>query len=116
MRGMMMRRTFGRLLAALFICATALPAWAAGEMVPAGEPVVNQARQARSLTKSDSTVLIPTRGIYIGDAAACDVALLFVGDSVAVTFTNVQSGAVYPFQITKLMSTGTSCATVKALY
>lgn len=107
----------GRLWAAFFVAlALAAPAWAAGEMVPSGSPALNQARQARLLTKSDATILIPTRGIFIGDAAACNVALMFVGDSSAVTFNNVQSGATYPFQIKQLMSTGTSCTSVIALY
>mgnify|MGYP001618645656 CR=1 FL=1 len=70
---------------------TALPAgeawrWAAGEQPPSGQPQLNQARQARLLVKSDTTVIPQTRGLFIGDAAACNIALLFVADSAAVTF------------------------------
>lgn len=83
---------------------------------PGGQPVMNQARGAVLLTKSDATVFSQTRGLFIGDAAACDIALRFVDDSAAVTFANVQPGLVYPFMVRQLMSTGTTCTAVIALY
>jgi hypothetical protein len=83
---------------------------------PSGQPVLNQGVNARALTKSDSTIFLVTRGVFIGDATACNIAVLFVADANPVTLTNVQSGQTYPFQIIKLMSTGTTCATVFALY
>ena len=99
------------LLALVVVCGTAL-----AQAPPQGTAVFNQAIGARALTKSDSTVLRITRGIFIGDATACNVALILKGDTAAVTFTNVQSGAILPFSVTKLMSTGTTCASVIALY
>ena len=85
---------------------------------PIGTPVLNQARQGVAVTKNDTTVFTPTRGVYIGDGTACDIAVRFVGDN-ATTFTtlqNVQPGAAYPFSIIMLRSTNTSCAAVSLLY
>lgn len=89
---------------------------ALAQMPPSGQAVLNQAVAARLLTKSDTTKVLVTRGIFIGDATACNVAIVMNQDTAAVTFTNVQSGAVYPYQIIMLMSTNTTCATVIALY
>lgn len=84
---------------------------------PSGQPVLNQARSGVALTKSDSTVLTPTRGVFIGDAAACNIAVVFDADgTTAVTLANVQPGLAYPFAIRKLMSTNTTCTAVIALY
>ncbi len=83
---------------------------------PVGQPVLNQARQARALTKSDTAPVQATRGLFIGDAAACNIAVIFNGDSAAVTLANVQPGATLPFSIRMLMSTNTTCAAVTAFY
>ncbi len=71
---------------------------------------------ARLLVKSDSTILTATRGIFIGDAAACTAAFRFNWDTAAVTFATLQPGVYYPFSIVQLMSTNTACTTVIALY
>src|SRR6476646_6676423 len=83
---------------------------------PAGVGVLNQALGARAVTKSDTTVIQTTRALFIGDAAACNIALILSGDSAAVTFSNVQPGEVLPFSAFKVMSTNTTCATIVALY
>jgi hypothetical protein len=87
---------------------------------PAGEASLNQAISARVVTKSDATVLTPTRGLYVGDAAACTLALVFQADNVTgagatITFTNVQPGTLLPFQVAKVMA-ATTCTAVTALY
>ncbi len=106
--------TFRLGLAALWlVCACGL-SWA--QSPPIGTPVLNQGISARLLTKSDTAYVLETRALFIGDATACNVALLFNNDTAAVTFTNVQSGALLPFQIVKLMSAGTTCTSVVALY
>ena len=71
------------------------------------------AMDATALTKSDSTVLTPTRGLYVGGGG--DVAVTMLGGTV-VTFSAVPTGAFMPIQITKLMSTNTSATLVLALY
>lgn len=101
-----------RVLAVLLIL---LAGPALAQTQPAGQATLNQAIQSASLTKG-STVFAPTRGIYIGDATACDIAVKFRNDTNAVTLTNVQPGAAYPFQIVNLASSGTTCTTVIALY
>jgi len=106
----MLRRTLLAGLGAFFA------SQALAQAPPAGVATFNQALQARLLTKSDSTVFPVTRGLFIGDATACNIAVRFKGDTAAVTFTNVQSGALLPFSVTKLMSTNTTCAAVVALY
>lgn len=81
-----------------------------------GTPVLNQARQMRLLTKSDTVFIQPTRGIHIGDAAACDIAVVGTGDSAAVTLSTEQPGSDHPYSIIKLMSTNTTCTSVVGLY
>ncbi len=84
---------------------------------PTGQAVFNQAISARAVSLSDTVNLTSmTRGIFIGDATACNVALIFSSDTAAVTFTNVQSGTVYPFSVYRVMSTNTTCVAVVALY
>jgi hypothetical protein len=69
------------------------------------------------VTPSDTVALASTtRGLFIGDATACNVALIFQRDNAAVTFLNVQSGAILPFSVNYVMSTNTTCVTVIALY
>jgi hypothetical protein len=102
---------------AVFICMIASAHAQAPPAPPGGQPVFNQALSARAVTPSNTVNLASiTRGIFIGDATACDVALIFQRDTAAVTFTNVQSGAIYPFSVYRVMSTGTTCVTVVALY
>lgn len=111
-----------RRIAYPIIAALSLALWAGilspafAQLPPSGQSVLNQGYQARRLTKSDTTAVPVTRGIFIGDGTACDVALLFNGDTSPVTFPNVQSGAIYPFSIIKLMSANTTCTVVNALY
>jgi len=93
-------------------------AWA--QQRPAGDASLNQAISARVVVKSDATVLTPTRGLYVGDAAACTLSLVFqadiaTGTGTAVVFANVQPGSVLPFQVAKVMA-ATTCTAVTALY
>jgi hypothetical protein len=91
-------------------------AMAHAQAPPNGLAVLNQGIGARALTKSDTVKILTTRGVYIGDATPCNIAVVFNGDSAAVTLTNVQGGVTYPFSINQLMSTNTTCATVFGLY
>jgi len=93
-----------------------LPGVALAQSPPQGSLTLNQCSQFRALTKSDTTTITPTRGLQIGDAAACNIAVIGAKDSAAVTMNNVQSGQILPFSITKLMSTNTTCAAVTACY
>lgn len=101
---------------ATLLCLCGWVAGAFAQAVPNGQAVLNQGIGARALTKSDTVKILTTRGVFIGDATPCNIAVIFNGDSAAVTLTNVQSGAAYPFSINQLMSTSTTCATVFGLY
>ena len=105
---------------ALVIAAICLFLWlmtghAFAQSTPGGMPVLNNT-QARLLTKSDTTAVPITHAVYIGDAAACDIAVILSRDTSAVTFSKVQPGSTVPIQIRKLMSTNTTCTVVIALY
>lgn len=102
------------ILAILCLCFAAMGARA--QAPPNGLAVLNQGLGARALTKSDTVKIVTTRGVYIGDATPCNIAVVFNGDSAAVTLTNVQGGVAYPFSVNQLMSTNTTCATVFGLY
>lgn len=67
-----------------------------------------------AVTASDSTILPPTRGLWVGGAG--NVAVVFAGDTAAVTISGVPAGVVLPFQVTKVMSTNTTASSIVALY
>ena len=83
----------------------------------AAQAVTNQGVSMSSVTKSDATVINPpTKAILIGDAAACNIALILQNDTAAVTLTNIQPGQILPLQAKKVMSTNTTCATIIAIF
>jgi len=97
-----------------------LPTLGWAQSKPTGNPTLNQALSARAVTKSDSTILPGTRGLYVGDSAACAVAVVLQADNAtgagtAVTFANVQPGSFLPLQVAKVMA-ATTCTSVVALY
>jgi hypothetical protein len=94
-----------------------LPTPARGQAGPPAE-VVNQARVARAVTPSDSTPLAlgPTRGIYIGAAAACALAVILADDTSAVTFAAVPSGTFLPIRAKTVMATNTTCTPIVGLW
>jgi hypothetical protein len=70
--------------------------------------------RATAVTKSDTTVLPTTRGLYVGGAGA--VAVIMAGDTAAVTFSAVPAGSFMPIQVTKVMETNTDATLILALY
>ncbi len=110
-------RLFQRAILGLALAAGCLgPAWAQGGGQTNPVYTFNQALSARAVTKSDTTVLVATRALAIGDATACNIAVLFLNDTSPITFLNVQSGQILPFSVTKVMSANTTCTAVTALY
>jgi hypothetical protein len=110
-----------RLLLPIALLGILLPTLGWAQSKPTGNPTLNQALSARVVTKSDTTLLPGTRGLYVGDSAACAVAVVLQADNatgagVAVTFANVQPGSFLPLQVAKVMSTNTTCTSVVALY
>lgn len=71
------------------------------------------AHSAYAVTKSDTTVLPTTRGLYVGGAG--DVAVTMAEDQNNVTFTAVPAGSILPVQVTKVLSTGTTATAIVAL-
>lgn len=72
------------------------------------------AHSAEAVTPSDSTVLKPTRGLYIGTAG--DVKVDMAERGTAVIFVGLQAGTLLPVQVTKVYSTDTDATDILALY
>ena len=75
-------------------------------------------RTAVEVIKSDTTVLNPTRGLYIGTAG--DVTVMFMGTgwdpvTTPITFKNVANGTTLNVRVTKVMA-ATSASNILALY
>lgn len=68
---------------------------------------------ARVVTPGDSTVLAPTRALYIGNTGNLAVTMAY---GTTLTFTNVPAGSILPIQVTKVLATGTTATAVLALY
>jgi len=102
----------------LFLLGLAL--WPVAVFAQAGPPseVINQARKALAVTPSDATPLAlgPTRGIYIGAAAACALAAILADDTAAVTFAAIPSGTFLPIRVKTVMATNTTCTAIVGLW
>jgi hypothetical protein len=72
------------------------------------------AYRGAAVTKSDATILPATRGLWVGGAG--NVAVVFAGDTAAVTLEGVAAGTLLPIQVTKVMSTNTSATLMVALW
>ena len=72
----------------------------------------NPASDAATVTPSDSTIL-SARALYIGVTG--NVAVIPLGGTVAVTFSNVPVG-ILPVSVSKVMSTNTTATSIVALY
>lgn len=72
------------------------------------------ASHAYAITPSDSTILTPTRGLWIGVGGAIKVDT--VGGETAVTFSGIPSGTLLPIAVTKVYSTNTTASSIVGLY
>ena len=72
------------------------------------------AHSAGAVTPSDSTVLNPTRGLYVGTGG--DVAVKMANQTTSVIFPDVLGGSILPIQVVKVLSTGTTASGMVALY
>ena len=71
------------------------------------------AYDAAAVAPSDSTVLRPTRGIYVGTGG--DIAVqMALGNT--VTLVGVLGGSILPVQVVKVLSTGTTASNLIALF
>lgn len=71
------------------------------------------APRATAVTPSDTTVLAPTRGLWVGGVG--NVAVLPAGQDTPVTFTAVAAGTFLPITVTKVMATNTTATNIVAL-
>lgn len=75
---------------------------------------VYSARRAAAVTKSDSTMLEPTRALFVGGAG--DLALRFVdAPTTTVTLTGVVAGSVLAVSVVQVMN-ATTATNIVALY
>ena len=67
-----------------------------------------------AVTKSDTTNLGRTKGLYIGGAG--DVAVAGAADGHVETFSAVPVGTILPVAVSKVMATNTTATLILALY
>lgn len=73
------------------------------------------AHRAAAITPSNTVVFAqPTRGIYVGSAGNLTVEM--PDTDAPVLFVGLLAGVVYPFQVTRVYATGTTAASLVALY
>ena len=72
------------------------------------------ARKGAAVTPSDSADIQTTRGLYVG--AAGDIVVIFRNDTASVTLVAVAAGTTLPYAIKRVLSTGTTAASLVALY
>lgn len=77
----------------------------------ANSPAIN----AAAVTPSDTAIIDPpTKALYIG--AAGNIAAVLADDSDPVTFVGLSAGQTLPVRVKKVMATGTTAASIVALY
>jgi len=72
------------------------------------------AHSALAVTTSDSTIIPVTRALFIGTGGTLVVTM--AEDENDVTFINIADGTVFPIQVSKVLATGTTAASIVALY
>lgn len=84
---------------------------------------VNQAMHDVAVTPSNSTPLAggATLGIYNGNSTACNIAFVLAKDfpqssASSVVWQNIPSGSLLPVRATFVLSTGTTCSNIVAIY
>jgi len=82
---------------------------------PGENPVSNQAWNSIAVGSLPYVPTSPTRAVYNGAAAACNIVIIPNGSSSAVTFQNVQPGEFLPVQATQITAAST-CTNMVALF
>lgn len=78
-----------------------------------GVYAINSATKLAAVTPSDATI-VGCRGLWVGVAG--NVAVIAVGDTVAVTLVGVSAGQLLPIACSKVMSTNTTATSIVALF
>lgn len=79
-----------------------------------GRVITEPYRGGVAVTESDTTVLAPTRGLFIGGAG--NVTVDFADGTTDVLLTAVVVGTIYPISVIRVKSTGTTATAIVALY
>lgn len=75
--------------------------------------ILGPASRAFAITPNDSTDLTRwTRSVYVGGSG--NLSVILVGDTAAVTFTNLQAG-YHPLRVKRVRSTGTTATNIVGL-
>jgi hypothetical protein len=72
------------------------------------------AHGAVAITPNDSTVIPVTRAVYVGGAG--DIAVRLPDNETPVTFVGVPAGIIFPIQVDKVLTTGTTATNLVAMY
>jgi hypothetical protein len=76
--------------------------------------LTSPAESAVAITPADGADLANTaRGVWVGGGG--DIAVILVGDTVAVTIKNVSGGSLLPIRAKRIMSTNTTATDIVAL-
>lgn len=71
------------------------------------------AYHAVAVTKSDTTIIPTTKGLYVGGTGA--VVVTMNSGATPITFAAVPAGAILPIQVTKVLN-ATAATNILALY
>lgn len=75
--------------------------------------VTSHAIQAIAVTPNDATILVPTKGIYVGGSGDLVVTM---ANGVDATFKGIAAGVIHPISATKVKATGTTATYIVAVY
>lgn len=79
-----------------------------------GRSVSEGYRGGVAITPSDSVIIAPTRGLFIGGAG--NVTVDFVDGTSNVLLTGPEVGTVLPLSVVRVRATGTTATAIVALY
>lgn len=85
--------------------------------IPFGLGVLNQGLNAAAVSPSDTTVVGPTRGLYVGTSSSAQLVVIMYDDNTAtsITLKNVIAGTIYPLNVKKVMA-ATTASDIVAIY
>lgn len=79
-----------------------------------GRIIADSYRGGAAVTPSDTTVLSPTRGLFIGGAG--NVTVDFADGTTGVLLTAISVGTIHPVSVVKVKATGTTATAIVALF
>ena len=82
---------------------------------PTGSAVLNQGLQAAAVTKSDTTLIGPTRGLYVGTTGNVVVIMYADNTATSISFVAVPAGMILPLNVAKVMA-ATTASDIVAIY